>query len=367
MVVNAKVNKLRSTNIELLRILTMIGIIILHYNNPAIGGGLTYVNPGSVNFYLLYTLESLFICAVNLFILISGYFMYRTNRRTIIKPIQLLVQVILFSIVLYSLKVSVGQIELTAGGVIRNFIPSNWFVILYSTLYFISPYFNLILSKMNGKQIKQMLVIIILLFSVWPTIVDVLGEIRGENFIGLSSIGMYGSQWGYSIVNFSMLYIIGAYIRKNEEHISKYYNSKKYLMYLFINMGILVIWAMLNDKIGFLGERSAWEYCNPFVISEATIIFIIFSNIKIKNNKYINNIAKSCFTIFLLQNTFIGQLNIEKYVLSNSMLMLGHLLISSISICLACWFIWWVYDKLSHPIYELLQSKIKFLRYYYNG
>lgn len=29
----------RESNIELLRILAMLGVIILHYNNPSIGGG----------------------------------------------------------------------------------------------------------------------------------------------------------------------------------------------------------------------------------------------------------------------------------------------------------------------------------------
>ena len=29
----------RESNIELLRILAMLGVIILHYNKPAIGGG----------------------------------------------------------------------------------------------------------------------------------------------------------------------------------------------------------------------------------------------------------------------------------------------------------------------------------------
>lgn len=46
--------KERLSNIELLRILTIMGVIILHYNNPAIGGGLTYVKEDSVIFYLLY-------------------------------------------------------------------------------------------------------------------------------------------------------------------------------------------------------------------------------------------------------------------------------------------------------------------------
>lgn len=33
--------KQRNSNIELLRIMSMIGVIILHYNNPEIGGGLS--------------------------------------------------------------------------------------------------------------------------------------------------------------------------------------------------------------------------------------------------------------------------------------------------------------------------------------
>ena len=73
----------RKSNIELLRIFTMIGVIILHYNNPTIGGGITYATKGSANFYILYFLESLFACAVDLFILISGYFMCTNNKRNI--------------------------------------------------------------------------------------------------------------------------------------------------------------------------------------------------------------------------------------------------------------------------------------------
>ena len=59
----------RESNIELLRILAMIGVILLHYNNPSIGGGLSFVNNGSINYWFLNIVESLFICAVDLFIL----------------------------------------------------------------------------------------------------------------------------------------------------------------------------------------------------------------------------------------------------------------------------------------------------------
>lgn len=35
----AEINRKRDSNIELLRILAITGVIVLHYNNPAIGGG----------------------------------------------------------------------------------------------------------------------------------------------------------------------------------------------------------------------------------------------------------------------------------------------------------------------------------------
>lgn len=46
--------KQRDSNIELLRIFTMLGVIVLHYNNAEIGGGFSAVESGSLNYYLMY-------------------------------------------------------------------------------------------------------------------------------------------------------------------------------------------------------------------------------------------------------------------------------------------------------------------------
>lgn len=51
-------NKTRQSNIELLRIISVMGVIILHYNNPY-RGGITYAS--GVNKTVLYGLESLFV------------------------------------------------------------------------------------------------------------------------------------------------------------------------------------------------------------------------------------------------------------------------------------------------------------------
>jgi surface polysaccharide O-acyltransferase-like enzyme len=98
--------KQRQSGIELLRILAAMGVVVLHYNNPMIGGGLTYAK--GINSALLYLLEALFVCAVNLFVLINGYFDINHQSRDLIKPLRLIVEVIFFNEAFYLLHFIIG-------------------------------------------------------------------------------------------------------------------------------------------------------------------------------------------------------------------------------------------------------------------
>ena len=98
---NSKDTIHRLSGIELLRIIAMAGVIILHYNNGQIGGGLKFVSEGSVQQYLLYFTENLFIGAVDLFVMISAFFLCTTNKRKSIKVFELILQVILFDEAFY--------------------------------------------------------------------------------------------------------------------------------------------------------------------------------------------------------------------------------------------------------------------------
>ena len=79
----------------------MIGVVILHYNNASMGGALGMVLDGSPNQYYLYLIESLFVCAVNVFVMISAYFLACNQNRKLIKILELFVQVIVFNLVFY--------------------------------------------------------------------------------------------------------------------------------------------------------------------------------------------------------------------------------------------------------------------------
>ena len=347
-----KVLNTRDSNIELLRIFAILGVIVLHYNNGSMGGGLEFVNKGSVNYYVMLFLQAVFICGVNLFVLISGYFMCTSPRRSIVKPIQLLIQVAAFR-VLVSVPGWITSGMFSVKSLVNCLIPVNYFAILYVALYFVSPYINIILFSLDKRSLKYMLIISILLFSFWPTMVDVLQILTVSEYNGLSTIGIDGSQLGYTIVNFVLLYIIGGYIRvrdiKAEE--KKDIKASRLCVGFIFFVALIMVWSIWNTS-------TAWAYCNPLVIIESVTLFLLFRKWNFKS-KLINSMSKATFTVFLLHTIFLRWLHIPDFVNRNVFIMLLHVFVSCIAIYIICYFVWLIYDMLTKPIYKILFKNVK--------
>ena len=349
---NLKSNQVgRDTNIELLRIIAILGVIILHYNNAQIGGGLAYVCDGSANYYILIVLEVLSICAVDLFMLISGYFLSNTKKRNLWKPIELITQVIIFKLGIYLLNVFLGKELITVTQLIYCFIPDNYFVILYMVVYLVSPYVNLALEQLSSKQLRTFVCLLVILFSVWPTMVDVIQVLAGREFQGLSTIGMYGSQRGYTAVNFLLLYVIGAFIRIEKKYMKKP-SLKVITGLLMICIGLLTVWSLYNTS-------TAWEYCNPLVILLAILTFLLFVNIDLGANRIINHFAKATFSVFLLHSLFLHHISIQWHVTKSSWVMLLHIAVSAVGIYLVCWVGHCVYSSIVTPVFRKIADRIQ--------
>lgn len=264
------------------------------------------------------------------------------------KPIDLLFQVILFS---SAWKIVTGTIKgnLTTTALLGSLVPANYFVILYITVYLISPYLNLLYEKIN----KNFIVLTVILFSVWPTFVEVFCQITGKEFIGLSTIGIYGSQWGYQIVNFILMYFVGMFIRKYIEELKKIKISR--LMIIFVCVVTLIaLWALVSEAYGFSGNM-AWIYCNPLVILEAAILFLLFSKFDIGCNKFINKLASACFTVFLFHHYVVTHIKNEWAVSQNPIIMLEYVAVSAILIYCLCYLI----DVIYKSFKDLLCKRIK--------
>lgn len=121
--------------------------------------------------------------------------MCERQKRTLAKPFELLVQVVLFNELLYFASTILHHESISIKHIIGRLIPANWFVILYITLYLISPFLNIVVQKAESvNALKKLIITLVLLFSVYPTLADMLGEVSHKEYMGLSSIGMYGSQ-----------------------------------------------------------------------------------------------------------------------------------------------------------------------------
>ena len=335
--------KERNSNIELLRIVLMIMIICLHYMNGSMGGALKYTLEGSINYYLIRFLESLFIMAVNGFVLITGFYMINKKQININNIIRLIMEMTIYNIIIYAVFAISGHANISIKQIIKEFVPlifNNGYLFfkIYICLYLLIPFINLFLIKLTKEYYIKLLSIMFVLFSVWDSIIP--NKIITDN--------------GYGIVNFIFLYFIGAYL-------NLYYKNRikaKYWFVLYVLFGSITFITLFIPGI----RGNSWSYYFITNILSAVSLFNMFNGISI-SSRLINKIAINVFGVFLLHlNSYI--LNVEYKILRadlfwNSKFIVIHMFLVSISIFLFCVILNIVLNKLVNGINSKLISKIK--------
>lgn len=306
----------RNSSIELLRILLMIGVIILHY--IADGGHLLEnAIEGSSTYYLLVFMNSVCVCAVDTFIIISGYYSCSSNKISFRKIIQLIVQVILFQQLLFiGTSIAKGN-EISILSLVYNLVPKNYYVTLYVTLMLLTPFLNFFISKISKGNYKKFLFIIIALFLIEPTAADIYQGFVKKSVYGVSTIGILGSEWGYTIVTFICLYFIAAYVKRY----GSIWNTKLNVLIYFISLSILFTWKLIELNNGY--SLGAEYYMNPVVVLNALAVFEMFKNYKIES-VFINFIARGCFTVYIVHSTLIHCFKITEFINGNVFLFAMH-------------------------------------------
>jgi len=335
--------KERQSGIELLRIFIICGVVMLHYNSRF---AFAQAVQGSTQQYILYVAENLFICAVNAFVLITGYFSVNSQKRSAVKAAELLLQVITFRLVpsLYlCLKDGVWTRLLGA------LLPVNYFVIFYVVLYLLSPYLNVLLCRLEKYQLRRLLILLVVLFCVYPTVVSIL-ELKVGALNGLSSITFQGSANGYSIVQFVLMYCIGAGLRLLDVRMKK----RMALLGYGVCAVLLYAWSLAEHDV-------AWSYCNPLIVAEAVFLFLLFCDLKF-SNRVINHLAKAAFTCFLFHDLLLEYFAIAKAVSANAVLLPLHMLFTAGTIYLISWLVYLVWEFIMRrvrPWLQRLSDKLK--------
>lgn len=339
--VQTKFNRLSS--IELLRILSIVGVIILHYNSLSMEiGSLSLSQKTVIKFS-----ESIFICAVNLFMIISGYFLVNSFKRNLLKPVELYFQLVFYAGAGFVFSLLKGT-PFSWGALLGCFVPNNYFVTLYVCVYIFSLFANAIFERLEGKSLTLFLIAAFGVFSIFAFCLDLYQDLSGNVLSGLNPLGMYGSGKGYTFVNFLLAYCIGGYIRKSG---------------LTVKTPRLVMIAISCVLVTFIGHMYVsevfLEYLSPFILIEAACLFMLFFRLDFHSG-VINSVSKGCFMAFLFHFPFLGHIGIQGVLSTGSALLLFvHQLASASAIFLVCRIIYAVYTVISAPVTKWLSEHCK--------
>lgn len=274
--------KQRVSNIELLRIISMCGIIAMHYMNPEIGGAVQ--NSIFPNFSWFYThiLSSLCVPLVNCFVLISGYFLVSRNIFSLNKIVKLLIITVFYGFIAYMISLLIGNDEFSFIKLLYAIIPffngNRWFVETYILLLLFSPFINKTLRSLDKKKYELLIIIQVMVFSVWYS-------------LGLSAPLLDD---GYGIINFVTLYMIGGYIHFYGKEFS-FYKLKSY---------ILLCAYLLTTLLTFIFSYFTNPFGYAFItnILASVFVFFVFVKCNMGEIKIINKISKATFDIYFVHS-----------------------------------------------------------------
>lgn len=262
--------KNRQSNIEALRLLSMLMVLNLH----SFWG---YDHGSGIGQFLDFFRESTSICAVNAFLLISGYFGIKWKFKSFYN---LVFQLFFYSFGVYLAAVAFGTVDFSLKEFARNAtcLYAHWgFISMYVLLYFLAPLLNAFVEKVATKEL---FIFVLILFLC-------------ENFISR----------GQGFLNFMLLYLIGRWLNKTNSVERLQCNAQKlyWITTIVITLSVytLALYTPINNAEKMTTFLLGYGYNSPFVILQAVFLFLVFARLSF-TNKYINWCASSCLAIFLI-------------------------------------------------------------------
>ncbi len=352
------VKKIRQSNFELMRIISMFLIVIWHI---IVHGGLLYNTTGATH-SLVQLILCIIIIHVNSFVLITGYFQYDKDF-SLRKFFSTFNAAWFYKAAILIIFVGLGIMTVSKGEFVQTILPIDigyWFIATYLALYALSPFLNKLIKNLSKKEFQRLILIMLFAFSLIPFITQQ-GELANN---------------GSNIITFIILYFIGAYLAKypitKENILNKISNAKYRIILLSIFILMVAInfagWMFYNNFSGSsnslvsylcgIQNASGLAYSNPFVIIQSICYFLLFSTFNFKN-KFINTISPLVFGVYLIHDNRMMRSQIyewfnvtsPEFYASNKVIL--YLLLTGIIIFTACIII----EFIRHKVLTLLKGK----------
>lgn len=340
--------KKRDANIELLRIVAMLMIITLHFNIHS--KALLVLGEPASNVQIFATvLEAIAITGVNVYVLISGYYLSSSKVR-LSKVLLLILQVYFYTLLISGAMMFVGAYSVKPEDkldrALRYLFPISsehyWFVTAYVIMYVLAPVMNAAVNTLKRKQLKTVIIGLLTWFCFIKSIVPV----------------KFGTdRMGYDFGWFICLYLIAAYIRKY--NIVLFRDAKKSALVYLISVVVIAAFSLVFYKINFdTGNFNYYaevpcHYNFFFALTGALGLFSVFRFMRLKENllaDVIRIIAPYTLGVYLLHMHFeiadrwvewIEQI-IGETPLDNVLTFFIHLVVSVLIVFFAGIFVDWI-------------------------
>lgn len=274
-------NKVRQSNIELLRIVAMLMVLLLHATLETFGyARVSAITHAPMRWLALLTTASSCMVCVDVFVLITGWFGTTFKSTGLLRIVG---ECTFVSLSMFLLMHLVGWSLPQHPIDYIKVIWSYWFVRAYVLLYLFTPVLNSFVQQCNEKQLRQFL---ITFFAI---------------SIPLSFVSSDLSR-GFSTISFLGLYLLGRYLRLHLNTVVCKRKKWQLLLPYLINTLLLslVAWssAFISPQFHNWFIPFFTAYSNPFVIISACSLLLYFTRLQLKS-KTINWLAAGSFAAYL--------------------------------------------------------------------
>lgn len=278
--------KVRNTNIEIMRFLLMVAILVWHvivhgYDLKDIGSD-GWVCAANVPLSLF--LASITLPATYCFVLISGYYELHFRPRRLV---ELLLWCVIVSVGLMVVQKYACGIDFTIKDLWRSFFPITstrwWFMTAYVQLWILAPFLNYGVKMLDKRKLTILLVIIYSasLFHMMIGDFNAGSSLFGLIFIYL--LGRYLKIYGIGCLRkirwiylFSFVCFFGTMLTAYE---------------LFSLSGMMQRQKLIFTFMGF---------SNPLIVVMAVCIFCFFLKLPVWENRKVNTMVAPCLFIYLI-------------------------------------------------------------------
>lgn len=272
----------RQYGLDILRIISMLGIIGLHIleNGEAILGGSSALTSGF--------LSGMFVlcsCSVNVFAMLTGYLYAKKSSVKSFNLLRLLT-ITFFYCALIAAAVRLWKPEWFTVSWLKALFPvlagRYWYITSYVMVFVLIPYLNIMIQGMDRKTYRVLLILLVTFLSVFTTAVK-----PTDPFV---------VKEGYSPLWLVVCYLIGGYISVYMGEISR---PRLWIGVFAANVAVL---TALHFRLGF-NAVCLLRYCSPFMVINACLLVLLFSKLRWnKGGKLILSLSGAAFGVYIIHS-----------------------------------------------------------------